>query len=1207
MNEMSQNAASASGAVFGAASGTVSSLPNLLSGLSKDSEFELLRNLAAAKTKIERGNFIKNGFADSQNCTTVSLPEGMNEALAAAIAQENVPAILVVSSQREAEETASALRSWHGGNANDIAVLNAWETLPHERLSPRADTVSERMSVFYRLAHPSETDPLFAPIRILVVPVRSLIQPIVSGIENVKPLIFAAGDEISLEEAAKSLNENAYSRVQLVMERGQYAVRGGILDVFPPTSEHPARIDFFGDEIEQIKYFNVSDQRTYGEDIKRIRASACREIMLDENVKRRAAALTDSIPDAREMLESISEGIPVEGMESLMPVLADKMNPVTDLFDKNAIVMLCDKEKLRRAAYEHSRTADEFLAASWHIAASGKTADVPLNFDKSSFLDFDELAESLKEAGIRIWNLSPLRSDALADGYVSLEAESVREYRGNQNIAAEDIKKLDSQGYEIFLTAGANGTVSKLSRNIADIAQVFPRAIVSCVSKGFIDSAARIALFAEKDLTGHSTVSSTVLKMRKRRKSIDLTELREGEYVVHDRHGIGRFIGLVSKKTGAGKTKGTREYLVIEYAPSKRNAPADRLYVPVDQPDIISKYTGSDSPKLNKLGGSDWAATKAKARKYTAQIAQNLVRLYSQRQKVKGFAFSPDTQWQRELEDAFAYQETPDQLSAIEEVKADMEKPKPMDRLICGDVGFGKTEIAIRAAFKAVQDSKQVAVQVPTTLLANQHYKTFSQRLEGFPVTVAQMSRFQTAKEIKQTKEGLENGSIDIVIGTHKLLSSSVKFKDLGLVIIDEEQRFGVEHKEMLKTLKPETDVLSLSATPIPRTLEMAVTGIREMSTLNTAPEDRLPVLTYAGPKEDAQITAAIRRELLRSGQVFFIHNHTETISDTAAYIKRLVPEAEIAVAHGKMPQRQLDTVINDFWNRDIDVLVCTTIVETGLDIANANTLIVDRAERFGLSQLHQLRGRVGRGRERAYAYFLYEPGKIMTQTAAERLKTIAQNSSPGSGFDIAMKDLEIRGTGNLLGDAQSGHIQAVGFDMYVRMVSEAVSACKEPKKPKKIFVSVDLPIEASIPEEYIESDVLRMEIYRKIASAETEEDFAGITEELNDRYGKPPREVERLFDVSRLRLRARRSGITELAAIGRVVRVVGFEPRESVLTRMSYEYDRLQWLPSLKTVRFASPFVSAHGPLSAGEYDSDKILDFANKLIDDLNWKPQV
>ena len=755
------------------------------------------------------------------------------------------------------------------------------------------------------------------------------------------------------------------------------------------------------------------------------------------------------------MLESIANAIPVEGMESLLPALVDDMKPVQGMLPKRALVMLSDPEKLRRAADDLAKTANEFLAASWHVAASGHGAGAPITFDQANFYDFEETISSLVFSRHDVWKLTSFGVDSSREGRVQLDATNPGEYRGDEAKTASGIEGLLDAGYAVTVTAGAQGTLVRLKRAINETGIANFDCIRSRAIDGFVDNAAKVALLTERDLTGRTSAAGQAKTPKRRRKAIDLMELKAGDYVVHEQHGIGRFLEMRQRTIGAGANQTTREYLVIEYASSKRGAPADKLFIPTDQLDQVSKYIGADAPKLNKLGGSDWAATKAKARKHVHEIAEDLVKLYSARQRMQGYAFSKDTPWQKELEDAFPYQETADQLTTIDEVKSDMEKPVPMDRLICGDVGFGKTEIAVRAAFKAVQDSKQVAVLVPTTLLVQQHFETFTERFEGFPVEVRAMSRFQTTKEINDTIEGLEDGSVDVVIGTHKLLGPKVKFKDLGLVIIDEEQRFGVEHKETLKALRTNVDVLSLSATPIPRTLEMAVTGIREMSTLATPPEDRLPVLTYVGAYEDAQVTAAVRRELLRGGQVFYVHNRVQDIASVAAKIHELVPESHVGIAHGKMGEKQLDGVIRDFWHRDIDVLVCTTIIETGLDISNANTLIVDHADRFGLSQLHQLRGRVGRGRERAYAYFLYDPTKPMTQQSHDRLATIAQNTALGSGFDVAMKDLELRGTGNLLGDEQSGHIEGVGFDLYVRMVSEAVEQYKEPERTESVAVTM--------------------------------------------------------------------------------------------------------------------------------------------------------
>jgi transcription-repair coupling factor (superfamily II helicase) len=742
-------------------------------------------------------------------------------------------------------------------------------------------------------------------------------------------------------------------------------------------------------------------------------------------------------------------------------------------------------------------------------------------------------------------------------------------------------------------------TAARLSTDLTDapeggVVHVVP----ALVGKGFVAPELRLAVFSEADLTGRQ--GSTTRDMRKmpsrRRNVVDPLQLKAGDFVVHEQHGVGRFEEMVQRTLGAGANAATREYLVIEYASSKRGHPGDRLFVPMDQLDQVTKYTGGESPSLSKMGGADWKNTKARARKHVKEIASELIRLYSARMATEGHAFGPDTPWQRELEDAFAYVETPDQLSTIDEVKADMEKSVPMDRLICGDVGYGKTEIAIRAAFKAVQDGKQVAVLVPTTLLVQQHLDTFSERYAGFPVTVRALSRFQGAKESADTIEGLRTGTVDVVIGTHRLITGAVRFKDLGLVVVDEEQRFGVEHKETLKQLRTNVDVLAMSATPIPRTLEMAVTGIREMSTLQTPPEERHPVLTYVGAYEERQIAASVRRELLREGQVFYIHNKVESIDRTAARLRELVPEARVGVAHGKMSESQLDQVIRGFWEKELDVLVCTTIVETGLDISNANTLVLERADTFGLSQLHQLRGRVGRGRERAYAYFLYPPERPLTETAHDRLATMAAHTDLGAGMQIAMKDLEIRGAGNLLGGEQSGHIAGVGFDLYVRMVGEAVRAYKGEADAEEPEVTIELPVDAHLPETYIATERLRLEAYKKIASARDAAALAEIRAELVDRYGKLPDVTEALFEVAEFRNHARRAGLTDVTAQGKHIRFAPVDLPESAQMRLKRLYPGTILKPAIRAVLVPYPTTARIGgkPLRGAA-----LLAWARQLID--------
>ena len=670
----------------------------------------------------------------------------------------------------------------------------------------------------------------------------------------------------------------------------------------------------------------------------------------------------------------------------------------------------------------------------------------------------------------------------------------------------------------------------------------------------------------------------------KRGQAVDPLSLKAGDYVVHETHGIGRFVELVQRASGVGRQQHQREYLLVEYAPSKRGYPGDTLFVPTDQLDLLTRYVGGEAPVLSKMGGGDWARAKGNARKAIRKIAIDLVKLYSARMKSRGYAFGPDTPWQHELEEAFAFVETPDQLTTIDEVKRDMEREIPMDRLLAGDVGYGKTEVAVRAAFKAIQDGKQVAMLVPTTLLARQHTDTVEARFAGFPVTVRTLSRFQTAKEVKETLAGLADGSVDMVIGTHRLLAESVKFRQLGLIIIDEEQRFGVEHKEKLKEMKTNVDILSMSATPIPRTLEMAITGIREMSTLATPPEERHPILTYIGAYSEKQVAAAIRRELIREGQVFFVHNRVSTIEAVAHQLAELVPEARIAVAHGQMSESALEQVVVDFWEKKFDVLVSTTIIETGIDIPNANTLIIDRAENFGLSQLHQIRGRVGRSRERAYAYFFYSPDKPLTETAHDRLATIAQNNELGGGMQIAMKDLEIRGAGNLLGGEQSGHIAGVGFDLYLRMIGEAVADFKGEKIEAPAELKLELPVDAHIPSTYVDSERLRLEAYHKLSAASGEKgsrsQLDAILAELEDRYGTAPEAVRNLIEVTELRQQANRLGLKDFNVLGLQVKLQPVDLSEAQQVQLTHLFPGTRYLQSAQTLMVPAPRDANFEPL---------------------------
>ncbi|MUL42294.1 transcription-repair coupling factor [Streptomonospora sp. PA3] len=1134
------------------------------------------------------------------------------------------PVLAVTATEREAGDLAEALGTLLPENS--VALFPAWETLPHERLSPRSDTVGQRLAVLRRLAHPDPADPLTAPLRVVVAPVRSVLQPLVAGLGELTPVRVRPGDEVELEELVQSLVDAGYARVDLVEKRGDLAVRGGILDVFPPTEEHPLRLEFWGDQIEEIRYFQVADQRSIGEGAQAEAASGlfappCRELLLTERVRERARELAQQYPALAEVLDKLADGVSVEGMEAFAPVLADGMEPLFDYLPEGAHIVGCDPERIRTRALELEATSREFLDASWISAASG--GEAPIDLGGSAYKSIAEVRADADARGLPWWSISPFDSGAAATapedaadddtgGGTELElgAAAADTYRGDTERALADVKSWLHDSWRVVLLTPGHGPAERLVSMLRDAglgAQLRPAldaapepavatVTTGVIEHGFVWRSVRLVVLTETDLAGQRSSTRDMRRMPSRRRgTVDPLQLKSGDYVVHEQHGVGRYIEMVSRNIQGA----TRDYLVIEYAPTKRGQPGDRLFVPTDQLDEVTRYVGGEAPTLSKMGGADWAKTKSRARKAVREIAGDLIRLYSARQASPGHAFSPDTPWQRELEDAFPYVETPDQLAAIEEVKQDMEKPVPMDRLICGDVGYGKTEVAVRAAFKAVQDGKQVAVLVPTTLLVQQHMSTFSERYASFPVTVRAMSRFQTDGEVEATREGLRKGEIDVVIGTHRLLSSETKFKNLGLIIIDEEQRFGVEHKETLKRLRTQVDVLAMSATPIPRTLEMGMTGIREMTTILTPPEERHPVLTFVGPYEEKQIAAAIRRELMREGQVFFVHNRVASIDKVAASVSRLVPEARVAYAHGQMNEQQLERVMIDFWEKNYDVLVCTTIVESGLDVPNANTLIVDRADTYGLSQLHQLRGRVGRGRERAYAYFLYPPEKPLSETAYERLATVSQHTETGAGMYVAMKDLEIRGAGNILGAEQSGSIAGVGFDLYVRMVGEAVRELKggaEAGAGEEAETKVELPIDAHIPHDYVPGERLRLQAYKRIAGVGSEADIAAAREELADRYGPPPEAVDNLLAVARFRVLAKSAGLTDVVLQGSQIRFAPVELRESQRLRLRRLYPKAVYKEPAQTLLVPAPKA---GGLGGRQLRDLELLTWCQELVE--------
>jgi len=1119
---------------------------------------------------------------------------------------QNSPILIVTTSTRAANELTEELISYEGSNC--VINFPAWETLPHERLSPKSDTVTARFKALNNVKN-SET-------KFVVCSIRALLQPIIANDLKNSQIKIKHSQSIKMLDLIEQLSKFGYTRSDLVEKRGDFAVRGGILDLFAPDQEHPIRIDFFGDEIDELSFFAISDQRSIEKIQNEILIYPCRELLIDADVKKRAKDLGNLFPQIQDLTSKLSEGITFEGMESLAAGVVSEFNSILDYLPAGYQIWLIDEPRIRSRAADLIKTNQEFLEAAWsNLAWSERDSNqTPIDLSKElgqgGFYTLEEIQELAKNSNILFRNLN-LYSATPEDLPLTF-IDELESYANKYETVIAEIEQWHKDGFQVIFTASGNGVLKRFSellnganlpnRFISDenlLSQEVINLLQSNLKHGFVSQEYKFVIITDKDVTGQRSSDKDLARMPSRRKkSIDPLQLKVGDFVVHEQHGVGRYLELINRSI-AGVS---REYLVIEYASSKRGQPADKLFVPTDTLEQVTKYVGGEAPSLHRIGGADWQSSKRKARKAIKQIAAELIRLYAARMSAPGFAFSPDSPWQKELEDSFAFVETIDQQATIDEVKRDMEKPNPMDRIVCGDVGYGKTEIAVRAAFKAVQDGKQVAILVPTTLLVQQHFNTFSTRYSGFPIKLAALSRFNTPAQSKEVIAGLKTGAIDVVIGTHRLLSKDVIFADLGLLVVDEEQRFGVEHKEELKKARTNVDVLAMSATPIPRTLEMAITGIREMSNITTPPEERHPVLTYVGPYDDKQVSAAINRELLRDGQVFFIHNRVESIEAVAERLKKLVPGVKIGIAHGQMNERALEEVILSFWNRDFDLLLCTTIIESGIDIPNANTLIVDRSDLFGLSQLHQLRGRVGRSRERAYAYFLYPTEQPITELAHDRLTTIATNTDLGAGMQVALKDLEIRGAGNLLGGEQSGHIAEVGFDLYMRMVADAVEEFKTgyfDEKPKNNECKVELPVNAHLPVEYIESERLRLDLYRRIADAHDDEDLSEISAELVDRFGPIPKPAQELMAVASLRLFAKSLGLTDIAISGKNLRLTPVYLPESAQIKLTRLYPGSIYKNASQILLVARP-VSPNWIESASVGDTST-LAWVNSVLQEL------
>ena len=1040
------------------------------------------------------------------------------------------PLLAVVPGERDAEELVDDLTLF----TNHAALLPAWETLPFEHVSPNVSTMAQRSRGRHVLRHGD-------PGQVVVASVRSATQRISPA--SPAPIVVTPGAELPFDGLIAALAGAGYHRTHRVEARGEFAIRGGIVDVFPAQGDQTYRIEFWGDEVEEIRAFSVGTQRST-HPVDEVVAYPARELRPDDAVRAAAKRLRAEEPWAAASWDRLAEGLWFQGMESWLPWLAPEESVFTAAH--GAAVMLFDSERaLDRSADLVNEEANlaEALAETWGHGAPLAGEHPALYLPLAGMLESVPHLSAPPVAGGPEDGAYELRGLGAVPGDAASVAHEVNRWigRGVYIVVAMDGKPAAQRVAGLLGEAGAG----------LDIVETLdtPRSavIASGIHRGFVSPELGFGVVGEGEVAGRRRAHRPSRVRRGEDAVAAYRDLEAGAYVVHHHHGIGRFEGLVGREmTGV-----ERDYLLIAYHGG------DRLYVPTDQLAAVRPYVGGETPRLSRMGGSDWASTRSKVRQAVAVVAEEVVGLHRRRAASRGHAFEVDSPWQSELEASFEFEETPDQLTAIAEVKRDMESGAPMDRLIFGDVGFGKTEVALRAAFKAVQGGKQVALLVPTTLLAQQHFTTFQERLARYPIRVEMLSRFLTTSQQKEVVEGVRRGAVDMVIGTHRLLSGDVAFKDLGIVIVDEEQRFGVAAKDQLKQLRSSVDVLTLTATPIPRTLELALTGIRDVSHIRTAPEDRHPILTFVGPYDEQTVSAAIRRELLREGQVFYVHNRIQSIDHAVERLRALVPHASYAVAHGRMNEGRLEQVMYDFWNREFDVLVATTIIEAGLDLPQVNTLVVERADRLGLAQIYQLRGRVGRSSQRAYAYLLHPPEQTLSEDAYRRLEAIGEFSDLGSGFELARRDLEIRGAGSILSEVQTGHIAAVGFDLYVELVADAVGDLKgepvaEPATPE---VRIDLPVDAHLPTEYVGGPEERLEAYRRLAGAMTHEGVDDVQAEWEDRFGDLPPAGEALISVARLRVEALRIGLREVVKVRDEVRLapVALLPSQEVrLERLS-------------------------------------------------------
>jgi transcription-repair coupling factor (superfamily II helicase) len=1041
-----------------------------------------------------------------------------------AVVMRDRPIVAVFPTEKLSSQIFYDLEVLSMGHIN-VYELVPWETLPFERISPTAQVMGKRLKALSALISSSTSSSSssdYTKPTVIISSIKSVSQKLPPNIEERTQLKIVVGQDIDLDFLKDYLVDVGYSRVYQVEAHGEFAVRGSIVDIFVPNCDLGVRLDLSYNTVESIRLFDIDDQRTQSiaNDVEIV---GCREFVLTEDIKKAAADLVKVHPKLDQTLNKIAEGQYFSGIESWMPLLCPE-KVVTDLLDDKSMIIYFNADACIQKSHELINDEKEI------VESLTQTWDLDFNeFTEGSFpalsVSFERLNKNCKS---QISKIYPFANDELT---ASFDSKSLDLSGSIFDVIYDQIRRLLEQDFKIIIFCTTSFTRDKIISNLksqninvsSTVELELYKSAVSVVTanleKSVVVLSQKLALISEFEISHKRTVHRPT-RHRKKITTGFFDELTEGSYVVHSHHGIARYGGMVKRSIDEIE----RDYLLLEYKGK------DRLYLPVDMMYLLTPYSGGESPSLSRLGGTDWEKTTSKVKAEIAKVAVELVELYKARSVAKGFCYSQNNSFMDEFVDStFSYVETSDQKKAIEDVFSDMEIDRPMDRLICGDVGFGKTEVAIRAIFKALNDSKQVALLAPTTILANQHFNTLKDRFKNYPFKVALLSRFITQAQANDVVDGLKSGQIDVVVGTHKLLGQRVNFKDLGLIVVDEEQRFGVSHKEKLKKLQIGVDVLTLSASPIPRTLEMSLTGIKEMSLITTPPVARMPILTFVGIYDKKAVSEAIRRELLREGQVFYVFNRVNGIENKVDELKELVPQANVRFAHGRMSEDELEKTIIDFIDQKFDVLVCTTIIESGIDMPNVNTLIVERSDQLGLGQLHQLRGRVGRSNKKAYAYLFYPENKKLTDTAYERLKSISEQTELGAGFRLAMRDLEIRGAGTLLGNSQSGHIAAVGYDLYVQMVSDAVKTIKGVREIEKPKVTIDLPAKAFIPKEYIEQEDIRLDMYKRLSSLNAPDEAADLKKELIDRFSNMPKECETLFELVELRLFCLEKSILEV------------------------------------------------------------------------------